>query len=388
MPQKVQEKKKSMNLQIAISTAILSLIPVIILVFTGFSSFQTPYGIYSLVALGIGVYFSCIFGMFAWKNKILYIVLDIMNIILMLFLVIYGYINSSYQNGLLLHIGAAFLFAFGIYQSGDSDQDGGYYLRHFIAPALDIAGLIFVLWFIGVKMNVTVHIVIVSILNVFNLIIFLIPSLCKSLSNLDDFFDGMENEEIEYDEETEEEKAARREEKAARREEKMAKRTSKTVVRNPDGTIDTSRWKAYHTNIDMISKSLTKQYNSIIDHINDSIRDNNREIDNPYFERHLKNAVASNKDVKKCVRYFKRKLKIVRKNLEKISKTEFTANDKYKSFSFYLLKGKLKSRPSENEEPELRIMRCHIWYEHPTMYGNYKEEILIEAQDIYLSPVK
>ncbi len=385
MPQLVQEKKKSMNIGIAIFSIIVSLIPVIVLLCTGLSSFKTPYGIYSLVNLGICLYFSCIFA-FLGKHKILYILLDTITIIASFGLMVYSYINSSYQSGLLLHISAALLFALGMYQTGDADQDDSYYMRYLVPIAIAIAGLIFILW-LHTKMSITIHIVIVSIINFFTLSIFLIPSLFKLFKKGSKSFEDLKSEQIEYEDETEEERAERKEMKKAKAEYKKQQANYKRTGQiSADGTIDPTRWYVWPNDIDYILRDVIQQYNKIIDQINEDIRDNNKILRSDYsYGFEIKKAGNSNKDVKSTIRYMKRQLKTIKKNLEKLRKRVFTAKDKYKAFDYYVLKGKLKSKKSNQESPTLHIMSFRVYSSYDSAYlTDCKVEIVFDGVDAYL----
>ena len=342
MPKKVTISKNKINLGIAIFTVIVSLIPIIITSFTGWSSFKTPYGIYILSVFGICLYFSCIFAMFSWKNKILYIVMDIVNFIVSIGFVIYAYINSSYQGGLLLHIASTLLFTFGIYQMGDADQGDNIYSRYLVPIVTDIAGLIFVLWFINVHINVVAHIVIVSIINCFTLLFFLIPSIIKMLKLGNAALDDIQNDEVETTEETEEEKTVRETEKAQRKETKEAEKKKTTAPSTKKSSSSTRCWAVNSKELYWISEDATKQFNQIVSSMNDRIENNNYTIRNEYDENLANRAIASNKSIKKAIKYLRHTLKDVNKNLEKLNKMVFTEEHKRKSFTYDLLKGKLK----------------------------------------------
>lgn len=397
MPKKVQRTKNSMNIGIAIFTAIATVIPVFIVACTGFSSFKTPYGTYALVTFGICIYFSCIFGMFAWKNKVLYIVMDVVNVAAALGLIIYAFINSYYQGGLLLHIAAAFLFVFGLYQSGDSDQGDSFFYRYVVPIALDVAGLIFVLWFIGVDMSVIAHIVIVSILDFLVLAIFLIPSLVKLFKNGGEVFDDICSDEVEYEEETEAEIAAKKESKMAKKEDKREKTAAKNQqasyekarkkgLLKADGTLDTTRWYVWPNEINRILEKMTDEYNDAIETLNRQISYNNTQIRMGLDYKDMQEASKSNKQIGKATKYLKSGLKRIRKNLDKLRQKEFTAQDKYKAFKYYVIAGKFKHKKSDQEEPTLQILDCRVYYHYnASLRFGFSVEMKYEGEeDVYL----
>ena len=386
MPKKVVQSKNKINIGIAIFTMIVIALPVMITSFTGLSSFQTPYGIYVLSVLGICTYFSCIFGMFAWKNKFLFIIMDIITVIASIGFVVYAYIDSSYQGGLLLHIASALLFTLGLYQIGETYQGDNFYIRYVVPIALDIAGLIFVLWFINVGMSVVAHIVIVSIINFLTLTIFLIPSIVKLFRRGSQVFDDMQNDEVETEEESEEEIAAKQAEKMARIEAKRQEAASKKLQNHPSSKGnkegDPRRWKIRSGAFDYILRDLTRQFNTIVEYSNMDIRSNNRTIREGYDdESHaLARAIQSNKDIKRGIRSMRRRLENWEKNFEKLSNKIFTAKDAYKSFTFDVRKGKLKLTEINTDcaNPVIKIKGRTI---HSDLVGAFVNEISFDTTE-------
>ncbi len=371
MPKQVKRTKTGMSLSVAITSLVLILIPVLIILFTGTASFGKPYGIYMLAVLGIVAYFAFIMGMLAWKNKILYIVLEIINIVAAIGFIIYAYIDSKYQGGLLLHIAAALFFTLAFYQTGDADQGDSYFMRYMVPVILDIAGLIFILWFINVHMSVTVHIVLVSIFNAFNLLFFFIPSLVKLISNRDEFFEGLSNKSVEYEEETEEEIKERKEAKAAERalkeeqeRQEYAAKQEQIHAQDVHNAGNHTRWKPFPSTINHLIWHVDFEFNKIIEHINDDIKRNNFtiDLDNPY--EHKKMAAKSNKQIISGSKYMRKNARKIKENLKELGNRVFTKEDCYKEFTFNPMSGKMKVRPSKYEVPILEILSYKIYFSY------------------------
>ncbi len=399
MPKQVKRTKTSMSLSVAITSLVLILIPVLIILFTGTASFEKPYGIYMLASSIIVAYFAIIMGMLAWRNKILYLILDIINIVVAVGFIIYAYINSNYQGGLLLHIAAALFLTLSFYQTGDVDQGDSYFMRYMVPVALDIAGLIFVLWFISVDMSVIVHIVLVSIFNAFNLLIFFIPSLVKLISNRQEFFSGLSNRHVEYEEETEEEIKERKEAKAtekALKEEQLRQEIKQQQeelhANDVHNAGNHSKWIPFPSTIEHLIWHIDFEFNKIVEHINEDIKWNNRIIDPDSSDslQTKKDAVKSNKQITNGIKYMRKNVRKMKKNLAELGNHVFTREDCYKEFTFNPLSGKMKVRPSKSETPVLEILsyKLYFTYIHNLSYKQVKQTLEFEGEaDCYLKPI-
>lgn len=390
MSKRVQKNKNSVNIGVAIFTAIVSIIPVIIVALTGFSHLKSPYGVYALATFGMCIYFSCIFAMFAWKNKILYIVLDIITVLGILGFMVYAYCNAyNPSGGLMLHIATAAVFTLSFYQTADADQGDGFIFRYIVPVVIDLSGLVFVLWFVSVNVFPIVHIIIVSVINFFALAIFLIPSLVKMIFNREEFFEKLTDDEVEYEEETEEEIKAKKEEKAlaaAKARQTSYEKTKNNITKPVQKSNGVTRWFIPSKQIDYIVQDVVHQYNNVVDQLNKEIRENNRIIKNNYYQYDLKKAADSNKSVKKCLKYIKSREKTILKNLVKLRKIEFTTKDMYKSFEYSMLTGKMKSKKSSEDWPTLRVIGCRVYHSYRTCMGyEEKVEMNIDSDNIYLN---
>ena len=367
MAQHVQKKKQSVNLSVAITSTIFLLIPVIILLIIGTSTFETPYGIYALSTFGMVVYFSFLFAMLAWRNKILYLIWDGINIAAALGFILYSYINSSYQEGLLLHLSAAFFLILSFYQMADADQKDSYYALYLVPLLFDIAGLIFVLWFINVHMNVVVHIVLVTIFNIFNLAVFFLPALVKLFSNRKEYFSGLSNKCVEYDEESEEEKERRKVQKSLKNEKNKQKNT---VTNNSSVFVDSgTRWRVAPIMIRVWRQEILEKFNKVIDRVNLEIKSNNFEIDHPSNKEYYDNAVKSNKQLEKGCKYLRKHYAIMKKNIDALEKKVFTAEDCYKKYTYSILDGKWKVKSSDEKLPHLDLLYAEVYFTAITEYG-------------------
>lgn len=390
MPQVVRENKTKTLREFAIANTILLLIPVLIISFTGFKSFNTPYGIYSLAMLGIGLYFSWIIGIVSRKHIVIYIILDTINFISSIGFVIYAYINSSYQGGLLLHIAAALFLTYAIYKIGDSFQGDNYFFRFSLPLTLDIAGLIFILWFINVKMSVTAHIVIVSIINFISLAFF-IPSLVVMLKNYKKFFAKICSKELVYETETDAEKIERKAkklEKAEAKKQLAANKNKTTVTQRQDSISNSVKWSPFVDSLNRLMRDFVNQYNQCVRSLNMDIDTNNSIIDGYESLKEKEAAIKRNKDIKSGIKYLNKKLQNLKDNLKKISTRTFTAEDKYKSFDFYLRKGKMKVTSSNDERPSLHLHSFRIYYKYYYRFDNKNlYEIKCSGEDIYLKKI-
>ena len=98
------------------------------------------------------------------------------------------------------------MLIYSIYRESDAKQDDSYNSCYLPPLAYIVGGLIFVLWFINAKFYIPVHIVIVTIVNLFTLIYF-IPSVVTTFKKRSDFYyDIVDNDKVVYQDKTDEEK--------------------------------------------------------------------------------------------------------------------------------------------------------------------------------------
>lgn len=107
---KVSESKDKINRGIALYSVILTFIPVLIIMFTGFMNFTNPYGIYSLFTFGICFYFSVFIAILTRKNVVLYAIFDILNAICGI-----GFIINSFIYLFLVSRWTSFTFSLKLY---------------------------------------------------------------------------------------------------------------------------------------------------------------------------------------------------------------------------------------------------------------------------------
>jgi hypothetical protein len=215
----VKNRKKESISNFIIST-IFGLIPIIIIALVSNKNpnvWSTPYAKFVVVFLIINTYFAVFIGLIASASKKLFKFFYTITALVIIGLVVVSYIRIKQNDALLLHIATAVLFEFMIYICGEGSDGGTYDMRASTTLAIEIVGLINVLWFIGVNMNIVVHTIIVSIWN----FIFIIASIIHlvNFKNLDGITSATSNN-ISYTEETEEEIAARKERERLRKEEK------------------------------------------------------------------------------------------------------------------------------------------------------------------------
>lgn len=373
MPKTVKESRLKVSIGVAIATLIFCLIPIIIIAFVSINHpdvWSAPYPQFAIYFLIISMYFALIIGFAAPLHKIVWLVLHVITGLATFGLLIAAYIV---QNALLIHLASSMLFMFMIYFVSRDSSDN-IYLRYSCPLFCLIAALISVLLFMGINLTMVAQNIISAVFNGVYLII-LICSFCKFISSNE--LRSVTEKQLSYSQETEEEIAERKEKRALEK----AK-----VVRNADGTIDTSRWRVSSSDINRIWDTILHQYNRIIRLINDDIRFNNASLNSNYSRDYeVKQASKSNKDIGKCVKFFKHKLKVIEKNLKKINEKTFTANDKYKSFEYHVLSGKLKSKPSLEEHPTLYLVdfRCYYNYD-ASVVGTCLAEITFDGEELYL----
>lgn len=414
MPEKVTQSKSKFNKEMAIFSIVFTLIPVIIVMLTGMKNLKSPYGIYALFALGISVYFSIIIAFIAVKNKFLYIFFDVINLVCSVGFLIYSYINSSYKGGLLLHLSASLMLIYSLYRSGDSEQSDNYFLRWLPQAGYIIGGLVFVLWFISVKMPIGVHIVIVSIINFFSIVMYLIPSFVTTLKKGSAFYSNIDADEFEYQDETEEEKEKRIQEKnekreaarALKEETSRAKASEKVNYNEPSvssnpGADDYGfppgyipEWVIDPDELDRIEKTAREQYNNVVDWINADIRRNNRELEDKYrTPTSTEIAVKGNKFADNAYKKYTKYYKKLKANIKKLRKMVFTTNDCYKHFKYDIHKGKLTFKKQEKPAPTLFMIGCNFdvifaatAFKWGTAYGNIEiksEKLTLLSKDEY-----
>ena len=113
------------------------------------------------------------------------------------------------------------MLIYSIYRESDAKQDDSYNSCYLPPLAYIVGGLIFVLWFINAKFYIPVHIVIVTIVNLFTLIYF-IPSVVTTFKKRSDFYyDIVDNDKVVYQDKTDEEKEEELRIKQNKKEEKI-----------------------------------------------------------------------------------------------------------------------------------------------------------------------
>ncbi|MGM9873767.1 MAG: hypothetical protein ACI31G_02455 [Bacilli bacterium] len=416
MPEKVKESKSKINKGIAIYSVVLTIIPVIVILCTGFKNFKYPYGIYSLFTFGISVYFSCFIALLTRKNKVLYAIFDILNAIIAVGFVIVSYIFSSYQGGLLLHLAASFMLIYSLYRECDAKQSDNYNLCYLPQVGFIISGLIFVLWFISAKFYVAVHVVIVTIVNLFSVVLYLIPSFVTSLKKGKDFYyDVVETNEVEYVSETEEERLEHQREKKQKREDAKIKKdllkassqpNKNQVIKKGNKNISkldeknlyeefkhlpngyTLEWIVDPDVIDRMLETIRKQFNFNVEWINDGFRSNNRELEYRYrTAESVKIASDNNKKLEKDYKMHKSNYKKLKSRLNKLGKMVFTSKDCYKHFTYELKSGRLKSKPQEGAQPTLFIRGVSysvIYAATNFSWGQDQGAIKIDSREVQL----
>ena len=349
---KVSESKDKINRGIALYSVILTFIPVLIIMFTGFMNFTNPYGIYSLFTFGICFYFSVFIAILTRKNVVLYAIFDIINAICGIGFIIVSYIFSSYQGGLLLHLASSFMLIYSIYRESDAKQDDSYNSCYLPPLAYIVGGLIFVLWFITVKFYIPVHIVIVTIVNLFTLIYF-IPSVVTTFKKGSDFYyDIVDNDKVVYQDQTDEEKEEelrikqnKKEEKIRAKQEENSKNNSSGGGRKKNDKISkfeeknlydefkhlpygyTLEWVVDPDVIDTMLEKIRREFNNIVEYINMSIRTNNAELDYQY--RTVESGTEAKKNLKNLDKEYKlnkRAYKSMVAKLKKLKKLYFQIN--------------------------------------------------------------
>lgn len=206
MPRYVVEKKNKTYLLSAIVNTILCLIPIGIIALISIGNpniWSAPYPKFMLYFLIVHSVYAIGVGYIGQIHKIAYIIFESIAVLGTLTLIVLGFVLG---NPIIMHLATASLFVMMMYLFSNFGGDN-YNFRYFIPVAISISALITILWFVGVGMSLTAHIVIVSILD----FIFGLISFFRIKGEIKDNFDFIEEKELSYNEETEEEKRARKE---------------------------------------------------------------------------------------------------------------------------------------------------------------------------------
>lgn len=371
MSKQVVEKKNKAYLTSAIINTVLCLIPIVIIALSGIKNpnvWEAPYPKFMLYFLIIHTFFAFGVGYAGQMNKIACIIFESVAVLGSVILMILGYVLG---NPIIMHLAAAALFVLAEYLSGNSGGND-YFLRYFASVAVIILSLITVLWFVGVGMNVTVHVVIATILNViFGLLVFF--RLKKEIKNGHSFVD---EDELSYTEETEEEKEQRKREK---RERLLEKRQAQEIAKeersqnyskkiSPKQQLalekrnayvakygENATWVVSRSQIEDTHKKAVERANYALDDLNSRISDNNYTIHINNNEYDVKDAIENNKLVWKKINALKRSLKATQRYITKVGNRVFTIDDCGKTFVFQLTNGHCKVKPYNGDEP-LRVV--------------------------------
>ena len=400
MPKNVVENKIKFSKGNAITTTVMCLIPIIIIALISIgnpSVWGAPYAIFALAILAINTYFAIMFGFVARINEVVWILVFIFTNIATLALLIISYIFASQTNGLMLHTGTACLFAFMIYLIGESYAGDNYFVRYWFPVASLIIGLINVLWFVGVGMSVTAHIVITTILNLIFFIVVLV--------SIKHFFkaNGLKNvtdDEIEYTTLTDEEKQEKQEEKARLKEEKRLekkyanfedderkrKKRPKKISAKKQLALEkrneyvskygeNAKWVVKQSQIDDIKDNFINSANDVIKEMNSNIKINNTIINNPpgwNTQSEIDEAVKNNKNIWKEIRRLQRRVKEVKKYITKIENRVYTIDDCGHRFIYRLSNGHCKVEKYDGYKPlDVVIVSFSQGYDRAGGGGSY-----------------
>lgn len=334
MAKHVTENRMKSYTSLMIFFLVMTIIPVIIVMLTGFKSFTTVYGIYSLVALGTAVFFSVVMALFAWRNKVVYIILDLLSLIGGIAFLVLSYVFSSYQGGLLLHLATTFYLTYAVFRLGDAKLGDNYIFRFFLPFIYLIIGLIFVLWLINVHMRVDLHILFSTITNVIATLFFLIPSFVKSLKKGEDFFLDLQEETLEYtstEDEFDAKIAAKKEAKA----------------------IEKAVWMAEKNEVIDVTNMFLKKINEVISDVNFEINKCVDDYNRGYNMETNSKSIDALKEINKALHREGRKIK---SNLKWLLKAKFKGKDQYKVFNYNASRGSISKKNREYREPVLFVM--------------------------------
>lgn len=244
------------------------------------------------------------------------------------------------------------MLIYSIYRESDAKQDDSYNSCYLPPLAYIVGGLIFVLWFINAKFYIPVHIVIVTIVNLFTLIYF-IPSVVTTFKKRSDFYyDIVDNDKVVYQDKTDEEKEEelrikqnKKEEKIRDKQEENSKNNSSGGVRKKNDKISkfeeknlydefkhlpygyTLEWVVDPDVIDTMLEKIRREFNNIVEYINMSIRTNNAELNYQY--RTVESVTEAKKNLKNLDKEYKLNksaYKSMVAKLKKLKKTVFSIN--------------------------------------------------------------
>lgn len=220
MPKKVVESKVGNALWSLGFTTVFFAIPIIVFAFISINHpdvWQAPYPKFVLYYLIAHTFFAVVVTMLSHLHKALWITLQTIAALGTFGLLVYAYVV---QDALLLHVATATVFTLMMYLTSDNNSDGPM-IRYTIPVICVIAGLITVLWFVGVNMSIIAHIVIVSVLNFIFVIIYIcsLVNHCKN-GRLDTLINGK----LVYEMDTDEEIKAKKDEKDRIRYEKLSRK--------------------------------------------------------------------------------------------------------------------------------------------------------------------
>ncbi len=220
MPKNVEENRTKVSMWVAITTAVMCAIPIIIIAIVAAKhpgTWGLPFPQFMLYFSIECAFFALIIGFLAQLNMVLWYILYGVGAAGTLALIITGYVLGS---PVIIHLGSSALFMFMMYFIGKDTNDNIYF--RYTAPLFCIiAALISILLCTGVHMSLTGHIIMAAICEA----IILIPTIISVVN----FFKEKNrsyvlDKRLSYSMETEQEKTARKAKKyqESKRKEKEA----------------------------------------------------------------------------------------------------------------------------------------------------------------------
>lgn len=197
----VTENKQNTAISFIVLGGILALIPVAIIFFISLGNpdiWSAPYSSFALANLGFAVGFAALLGLLAPRSKVLYLAIFYTFLAATVVMLVLGVVLINSAGPLFLHIALMFGFYFMMYALSDAKQGDNMYVRVSVPALCDIAGLITVLWFVGVEMSSGVHLAIGGII-AFIILIASISPLKQIISGK--AMEGILDTEITYEEE-------------------------------------------------------------------------------------------------------------------------------------------------------------------------------------------
>lgn len=174
----VTENKQNTAISFIVLGGILALIPVAIIFFISLANpdiWSAPYSSFALANLGFAVGFAALLGLLAPRSKVLYLAIFYTFLAATVVMLVLGFVLINSAGPLFLHIALMFGFYFMMYALSDAKQGDNMYVRVSVPALCDIAGLITVLWFIGVEMSNGVHLAIGGIIALITVIASISP---------------------------------------------------------------------------------------------------------------------------------------------------------------------------------------------------------------------